>query len=282
MVVHAAEPPTDPSCEVFRIGQLDFDKVKWSKQQFDTAWQQHGRIPEAGPDACRDEYLRIACLARAPGAIEILEALYIAPLGPVLERRCGDRDLADETLQQLRHKLLLGPEPRLASYQSTGHLRAWLQVVAMRLCQDLARQRGVRWSREAPLQHEQANASPGIDVRAEKQELDEVFARALREVVRQLPTKERHALRMHVLAGWNVSQIGEALSIHRASAARWIVAAKERINENVRALLRERLDLSERELEHLFELFSTRLEVRLSHVFNTTPALGASVTDDEA
>ena len=105
---------------------------------------------------------------------------------------------------------------------------------------------------------------------------------ALREVVRQLPTKERHALRMHVLAGWNVSQIGEALSIHRASAARWIVAAKERINENVRTLLRERLDLSERELEHLFELFSTRLEVRLSHVFNTTPALGASVTDDEA
>lgn len=267
------------SVEVNRLGRLEFEKIEWTQEQFQLAWQAHGRTFEGGPDAYRDEYLRVACLARARGAVETLEVQYVLPLAGVLERRCGDPDLVDETLQRLRQKLLLGDEPRLASYESTGHLRAWLQVVAVRLCLDIARQRGARWTREEPLLQEHSNPSTGIDVRAEKYELDEAFAEALRQVVRELPTRERHALRMHVLAGWNVTQIGEFMNVHRSNAARWIVAAKEQINRNVRLLLQQRLDLSAGELEHLFELFSTRLEVRLTHVFNTTPELSEHASD---
>lgn len=271
-----------PDCraDVFRVGQLEFATIVWSAQDFELAWQLYGRPVEGGAEACRDEYLRVACLARAVGAIGTLEANYIRPLRALLEKRYGDADLADEAVQQLRQKLLVGPEPRLTSYQSTGHLRAWLQVVTIRLCQDLLRQRNVRWARESPLA-EDPPGSCGMDKRLEKRELDELFIAALREVIRQLPTRERHALRMHVLAGWNVSQIGECLEVHRSSAARWIAAAKERLGESVRALLRERLDLSARELDHLFDLFSTQLELRLSQVFNTTPALGQHPLDEE-
>jgi RNA polymerase sigma-70 factor (ECF subfamily) len=280
MLPETSQPIADCGAEVFRVGQLEFAKIDWTLEAFDVAWKRHGQPVESSVEAGRDEYLRIACLARVPGAIETLELQYILPLRTTLESRYRDQDLADEALQQLRQKLLLGPEPRLASYKSTGHLRAWLQVVAVRLSQDLARQRGVRWARESPLANEHSDA-PAIDARMEKQELDGLFVAALREVIRQLPTRERHALRMHVLAGWNVSQIGECLDIHRSSAARWIVAAKERVNQNVRVLLKERLDLSSHELEHLFALFSTQLEVRLSQVFKTTPALGAQVATEE-
>jgi RNA polymerase sigma-70 factor, ECF subfamily len=280
MLSRPSHPATDCKAEVYRVGRLEFANITWTLVEFDVAWRQHGRELEGAAETYRDEYLRVACLARAAGAVEALEVQYILPLRAVLEKRCGDPDLADEAVQQLRQKLLVGPDPRLATYQSTGHLRAWLQVVAIRLCQDLARQRGVRWARESPLANEHSS-SHGIDVRMEKRELDELFVAALREVIGQLPARERHALRMHVLAGWNVSQIGESLDIHRSSAARWIAAAKERINENVRNLLRERLDLSSGELERLFDLFSTQLEVRLSQVFNTAPALGESPTDED-
>jgi RNA polymerase sigma-70 factor, ECF subfamily len=216
-----------------------------------------------------------------PGAIETFEREYLLPLGPVLQKRCGDAVLVDETLQQLRHKLLLGDSPRLASYQSTGHLRAWLQVVAVRALQDLARQRGARWAREMPLVQHLSAREHELDARLIKGELDQMFVLALREVVQGLAPQERYALRMHLLAGWNVSQIGETLGIHRATAARWIVSAKQQLNDNVRALLRDRLDLGEAELERLFCLLSTQLDLRLSQVFQTSPELGTAPANSE-
>jgi RNA polymerase sigma-70 factor (ECF subfamily) len=263
----------------FRVGQTHWPRVKWNEQQFESAWDQFSGAVEGGEDAARDEYLRLACLAGVSGAVETLETEFIAPLAPILGKRTGDTEIAEEALQQLRHKLLVGERPRLASYRSTGHLRAWLQVVAIRLCQDIGRQRGVRWEREAPLAEHLMCNQVEPQARLEKQELDELFVSALREVIRELPERERYALRMHLLAGWNVSQIGEALSTHRATAARWIVAAKQRLNDRVRSLLRQRLDLSRDEMERLFTLLSTQFDFRLSQVFKTTAEFGGPLTD---
>jgi RNA polymerase sigma-70 factor, ECF subfamily len=125
-----------------------------------------------------------------------------------------------------------------------------------------------------PLVQELSSPEHALDSRLIKGELDQMFALALREVVQKLAPRERYALRMHLLAGWNVTQVGETLGIHRATAARWIVSAKQQINDNVRALLRERLDLRESEMERLFSLLSTQLDLRLSQVFQTSPDLG--------
>lgn len=270
----AASEPSGLRCACFLRGREQWPRIRWTEIEFETAWNHFEGAIEGGEDALHDEFLRLACLARAPGAIETLETEFLSPLTPVLLKRTGDSDIVDEALQRLRHKLLLGDQPRLASYRSTGHLRAWLQVVAIRLCQDVARQRGAQWEREAPLAEHWLGSGIHAETRIEKGELDQLFVAALREVIRQLPERERYALRMHVLAKWNVTQIGEALSTHRATAARWIVSAKERLNQNVRALLRQRLDLDAAELDRLFTLLSTQFDMRLSQVFNTTPALG--------
>jgi len=258
----------------FCAGQVAWPRIRWTKDAFDAAWSTYAGGVEGADDAHRDEYLRLACLSGAVGATETLETEFLAPLLPVLVKRTGDADLADEAMQRLREKLLVGDKPRLASYRSTGHLRAWLQVVAMRLCQDVGRQRGALWDREAPLAEQWLGGGLEPEKRMEKGELDELFVAALREVIRGLPERERFALRMHVLANWNVSRIGEALGTHRATAARWIVSAKARLNDNVRLLLSQRLDLPPAELARVFALLSTQFDMRLSQVFNTTPALG--------
>jgi RNA polymerase sigma-70 factor, ECF subfamily len=275
------DPAAEPlSCDhhslCFELGSQRFSRVQWSQAELVIAWARHGTgsvdpVP-LDEEALREEFLRLACLDGVPGAIATFELEYLEPLHAILERRCGDAALADEALQLMRHKLLLGDVPRLSSYQSTGHLRAWLQVVAVRTCQDLARQRGARWAREVPLLHQLPDPGGELDSQLIKNEVDEMFAVALREVVLTLPDGERHALRMHVLAGWNVSQIGEALQIHRATAARWIASAKQRLNDNVRELLQQRLDLSEAELERVFSLMNSRLDLRLSQVFRTVSA----------
>lgn len=271
----------DCAAAVYRVGCSAFSRIQWSETDFAVAWSRFGAEVPSEAAAMLDEYLRVACLARAPGSVETLEAQFIGPLRPVLERRCGDRQLVDDALQNLRQKLLLGDSPRLETYQSTGHLRAWLQVVGVRVCQDLARQRGARWARESALKDDWPASTGALDARVEREELDGLFVEALREVIRSLPPRERYALRMHVLAGWNVTQIGEALGIHRASAARWIVAAKDKINASVRALLAERLELDKDELNRVLDLFSTQLNVRLTRLFETTPALGVRIDESQ-
>lgn len=276
----------DGSCALrcYRIGQTTFEKIAWPVDAFLAAWNETWPEPpatDASSDAAlRDEYLRLACLRGAAGAVETLEDMYVQPLEATLTKRGSDKELVQETLQAVRHKLLLGDSPALASYTSTGHLRAWLQVVATRALQDLARQRGVRWSKQATLAEQLVSPDNGPDLRLQKSELDAIFVAALREVIQSLPQREKYALRMHVLAGWNVSQIGEAMSTHRATAARWIAAAKERINQNVRLKLKERLGLTKGELEQIFSLLSTHLDVRLSRVFETLPTPSLPNEDD--
>jgi RNA polymerase sigma-70 factor (ECF subfamily) len=293
--IDGTSPQAAPLCAVdeyrdrcYSVGCAAFPRISWRAAEFASHAQLVAFFPDRvlsdevlTDEALRDEFLRIACLAQIPGAIATLESEYLAPLGKVLAKRCDDAELADEALQTLREKLLLGAHPRLASYRSTGHLRPWLQVVGVRICQDLARQRGVRWAREGQLVDRLVDPHRQPDSLLLKAQLDELFVVALKQVFRELPNRERYALRMHVMAGWNVSQIGEALSTHRATAARWIASAKQRLSDNVRLLLRERLDLNATELEKLVGFFGTQLDLRLSQVFSATPALGANPDDPE-
>lgn len=284
-------PPKDAGAELecpgrcYRVGQTEFERIAWPESAFMAVWSATWREPPpvcaASEDALRDEYLRLACLNNVTGAVETLEREYLRPLETTLLKRNSDAELVGETLQVVRHKLLLGETPALASYESTGHLRAWLLVVATRTLRDLARQRGVRWSRQAPLVEQLVTPGNEPDVSLQKSELDDIFVEALREVVVGLPERERYALRMHILAGWNISQIGEAMSTHRATAARWIAAAKQRINQNVRAILKKRLDLAPEELERVFSLLSTHLNLRLSQVFKTISASPATQMDND-
>lgn len=269
---------------VHQAGSVIHPRVRWTREQFCAAWLSHAHAAkesgaEASPsetlsdEALSDEYLRLACLARAPGALETLETVFLVPLGQWLAKRCGDGVLADEALQALRQKLLIDSPPRLSAYRSTGHLTAWLRVVALRIGQDLARARGAQWLHGARLAEHFLPPANDADARLVQAEVDELFVATLRDVVRALPDKERYALRMHLLAGWNVGQIGEALEIHRATAARWIVAAKERINHEVRQRLAAKLELGPLEIERVFSLLSTQLDVHLSQIFLTEPAL---------
>jgi RNA polymerase sigma-70 factor, ECF subfamily len=263
--------PRAPVDDCFRAGQQLFPLVAIDAAQFSNAWTKFGRADELPEQARAEEFLRLTCLVDAPGAVQTLETAYLAPLRTVLARRTRDDELVAETLQCVRQKLLVGSTPRLADYTSTGHLHAWLQVVAVRTCQDLARQRGVRWAREAPLAEHFIAPNAAPETLLLKGEFEELFVAVLKDAVRALPKRERYALRMHVLAGWNVDQIGEALATHRATAARWVASAKQRLNDGLRAALQQRLQVSTAEVEHLFSLLNTQLELRLSQIFNATP-----------
>ncbi len=77
------------------------------------------------------------------------------------------------------------------------------------------------------------------------------FKAAFEAALATLSSRERNVLRLHILDGLNIEQIGTLYKAHRATVARWIAASRKKIDEGTRRALADKLKLGEgaRELD---------------------------------
>lgn len=216
-----------------------------------------------------EEYLVLACLEARPGAIETLDHDYIVALAARVRRICPDPDLVDDVLQTVREKVLSPPEPSLSLYENRGYLGAWLTIIAVRAALDVTRRSRVRRCQVAELDEQLMTLATSPESEFLSQEVQAAFRKALREAVQRLPAKHRFALKMQLVGGWSIDQIGRALSTHRATAARWLVSARQQLEQEVREQLVANLGLDEREMACLMRHMQGRLDVRFSQLFRT-------------
>ncbi len=262
-------PETSPAEVCYRLGAHKYPEIRWSWPEFSQAWQ---RMNEGELDAMptEDDYVRLACLENCAGATQVLDREYIEPLRSSISRFCVTHDAMDATLQEVRRKLLLSPAPRLAAYRRSGNFRAWLKVVAVRTAIDVARSLGVKAQQHVQLHDHLEALTIGPEERYLKEEWRTVIRESLSAALKRLPQQQRFALRMNVVAGWNIDQIGRTLSVHRATAARWLVTAKEQLSKFMREEVANRLGPMSREVESVLLEMPSRLDVSLSELFATT------------
>ncbi len=260
----------DPS-HCFAAGTSAFPSIEWSPEAFALVWEgAKARDPDLRSSA--EDYLRLACLAGCPGAAEAFESQYFGVLREVVQRICPDSDATEMTLQRLREKLLMPASSKLAAYASSGSFRAWLRVVATRAALDTTRQLGTspRWDQDLSERLRDLATSP--EERLVRHDLRELFHASLRSAVQQLPERERQALHMHVALDWSVTQIGRAFAVHRATAARWLISAKEQINRHLMKELEAKAQLDATDAIGFFRDVRSRLELSLSRIFETEDA----------
>lgn len=65
-------------------------------------------------------------------------------------------------------------------------------------------------------------------------QLKEAFQLAFRDAVNALTSRERNLLRYHYLSDLSIDQIGTLYHVHRATAARWVAQARERLISDTR------------------------------------------------
>jgi RNA polymerase sigma-70 factor (ECF subfamily) len=73
-------------------------------------------------------------------------------------------------------------------------------------------------------------------------------------------------LRFHLLDGWSIDQIGERYGVHRATAARWVGAAREKLGEDLRKRLAERLAIPASQVSSIVALVTSAIEVSLDRL----------------
>ncbi len=204
-----------------------------------------------------------AGVAGAPGAFE-------AALFPGVRRAVGRLDrgatLADEVEQQLRVSFFVSSQADslACSYSGTGALSSWLKVVALRQAQRIQKSH-----RPAATRSDEGLAdlpSPGADPELGflREHYRKDFKSAFDEALATLGDRQRNVLRLSLLEGLSIDEVGRVYAVHRATAARWVSAAREQLVAETRSRMAKRLKLGTAELTSLMGLVRSNLSISLS------------------
>jgi len=231
-----------------------------------------GRAPDrevvAYLERCHPGELALALAAsRAhPAAIARLERDHRGVIDAMCWRFASPVHSAADLRQILREKLFVAPpgaRPKLAEYAGQGQLDSWLRITAVRVFLDLGRRKDR--ARETPTADGVLTMPDPGDLSLEviKAEYRAAVGQAMRDASAALEPADRHLLHQHYVAGLSIDQLGVALGIHRATAARRVVRAREALVGETRALLVTRLQLSDEDLDEVIGMVLSRLDVSI-------------------
>lgn len=252
--------------QMYLDGQRRWPRVRLEFDEFERYCERvlGGDSDEVQREAA-DLFLCCACVATEPEALSTFESEMLGVAKAAILRVSRDADFVQETLQEVRRRLLAGPDAKVRQYSGRGPLKAWVRVAAARLAIDRSRNRGLLLAREVELSESLAAAEQSPEALITKERYGRVFQEALREAILALAAQDRNVLRMHVAGRCSIDEIGRAYNVHRATAARWLDRVKTHIYESVRRELgNHRATLTPSEFKSIARLMGSELELNLT------------------
>jgi RNA polymerase sigma-70 factor (ECF subfamily) len=240
--------------------------LRYDERSFhDWAWSQGIEQPALISHAV-DLVMAAACAAGDPVAISAFEQQHIRSLRPSVSRTALRPEQLDELRQMMRVRLLTGATPKIRQYKGNGPLAAWIRVTAARVAlelQEATSRRGRDLGSDAAMNALVAtDASP--ELMAAKAQHRELFGRELQRCFRELDEQEKTLLRMHYLHDMGIDEMSGILRVHRATVARWLVALRKRIFEQLCARLQIKLQ-SGTAIRSLIRLVRSELDINVRH-----------------
>jgi RNA polymerase sigma-70 factor (ECF subfamily) len=89
------------------------------------------------------------------------------------------------------------------------------------------------------------------------------FRAAFQEALESLHPKERTLLKQQIVDGLGIDELGALYEVHRATAARWVQAAREKLLLRTRRTFMLRARISSDECESIMRMVRSQLDVSL-------------------
>lgn len=269
-----ATPVADAEFQAFwEAAQAAWPDLKVDAGAFMTALREL-RVSRPDPARAADLLLAYACLRGDRLALTHFERTIIAKLPSALSRVDARADVIDEAQQQVRARLLVGHSGkpgRLAEYRGDAPLWSWVKTIAVRLVVDLARAR----KRDEPTEHEvlaqRLTASAELDLGMVKKTHRPQVLKAFTTALAALESNERMLIRLAYVDGLTVDQIGAVYGRSRATAARWVAAARQALTEKTHRLLSSELGLEGSALRSLVRELDVSLDRSLRAYLDSDP-----------
>ena len=215
-----------------------------------------------------DLWLACACVQGVPLAIACFLQEYEPLVARVARRQRAELDVAADLRQVLAERLLV-PDPsagrraKIADYKGVGALRGWVATAAATTLSTQRRAIGRR--REQPASP--ADEAMVMHLDPELQYLKQRYAQQVHDAiiaaVDGLTTRDKALLRLHLKERLSIDALGAMYGVNRATAARWLVAARRTLKACTIERLRAALQLNPRECESLLGLVNSQLEVSM-------------------
>lgn len=250
---------------------------------------------------CDELYLAAACVLGDAAAIRTFEQRYFAALPDMLTRLSLAAAEIGDVEQMLRQRLFAGTRrsksvtlhsgpsmrsldpidaaaesgepsevPRVVAYAGQGQLASLVRVAAIRAAVTLLRDRG-------RLGAEPIDGLDDVPVRAGDTALAALkakhraeFRRSFEQALATLDAQQRSLLGLAVVRGLGIERIAAIFHVHRATAARWIHAARSNLTRATYTILAAKLSLSsDRAASELQPLVEAQLELSLERLLRT-------------
>ena len=213
-------------------------------------------------------YIAAACARGDRTALAQFRDHYFDPVVPSLRKLGLGGAQIDDVWQTVCDRLLVprgGELPRILRYAGGGELRGLVRVSATRIALNwLQRERGYAggddWIDRLPAGH----SDP--ELHAMKRQHRAVLKEELEAAIASLSPRERMLLRLHLVERMGIDAIGVLCSMHRATAARAIVRAKDALAARVRARLTERWRVADADLAALKSLVDSQVDLSLTRI----------------
>lgn len=204
----------------------------------------------AGSPHLEDLALAWACAAGDPAAARVFEARFIPNAHKALAKLGYQSTVQDDVVSWLRGELFGRDRSSFTGYSGKSPLEGWLRAIVVNEAMRKNKRRGRDVTPEAaadiPVPEAGLNAMRGA--------YGAEFTTAMKESFAALTVEQRNLLRQSFLDGLSIDALAKLYDVHRATAARRIVAAREALSEGVKARLKERLGLGSSTVEQVVTL----------------------------
>ena len=222
--------------------------------------------PPTTPSIPDDAALAAACAGGDAEAIAALDARLPALLRPVLARVGLPRSDDDEILQRVRIALFTpgpGGQSALAAYSGRGSLRAYIRAIAVKLALKKIQREGAA---DDPIDEILSGDDDSPELALLKARCRDELRAAFAVAIEELDDRERMLLRQHHIDGLSIDVLARLHRVHRATAARWIAAARAALLRAIRSHFARSAGLGRAELDSLVALVRSRLDLSLSRL----------------
>ncbi|MGE0867247.1 MAG: sigma-70 family RNA polymerase sigma factor [Kofleriaceae bacterium] len=214
-----------------------------------------------------DLYLAQACTSGAPAALAAFGSLCDNALKTSLRQMGLADDAVDELVQEVRSKLFVGVNgpAKIVTYSGRAALRSWTRTIATRAAVDRIRTRAPASEDDEVLQFVPDTADDP-ELAHFRQTYHAEFKAAFEEALATLDVRERNLLRHYFVDQLTVEEIGALYSVHKATASRWIDAAREALSKRTRSGFQQRLKAMPADIDSILRLLQSQIDLSLSRV----------------
>jgi RNA polymerase sigma-70 factor (ECF subfamily) len=276
-------------------------KTAWPRIAVDPAkWIAHvaSRVDDA-PDVAaaleavhaEDLWLAYACGHGDSKAIAELDKQFKPVVEEALARLKG-RVSIEDVAQLLREKLLVAKKgrPKILDYSGRGPLGGFIRIAAIRTALSATRH-GDAAGMQAVTREELLGVPAAVDdpeLTHLRGRYAKAFKSAFEAALSELTPEDRNLLRLSLVDGLSIDEIGSIFGYHRATAARRLGRCREQVQTRTRKMLLERLKLGTAELRSIINYIQSHLDLSIQRLLadevprTTSPAKSAKKATKKA